>query len=159
MTEADTHLSTAAALYPTKTLLEVHMTTKNATYLDKATAAGYNTELVRKPRNNEAFRVQIPGLPEGTTAPVYDSQLTARSQALFAAREAIEADDLSFSTRKAGPWSIFVLALEPFKNRARRAEVSYSEASGYRVAFFGRYNEHTHDLRVVVQQLHDEMID
>jgi hypothetical protein len=143
--------------------------TKNATYMDKAKAAGYNPALVRKPKNNEAFRVQIPGLADGVTVPVYEADLVKRAaqtaeylgtqRALANAREAIEAADLSFSTRKATPRSIFVLALVPFKNRAKRAEVFYDEETGYRVSYLNNAAKRTYDLTVVVEQLRAELID
>lgn len=146
--------------------------TKNATYMDKAKAAGYNPALVRKPKNDEAFQVQIPGLADGVTVPVYEDDLAKRveqtaepkhmdtAHALAEARDAIEGDDLAYSTRKAGPWSIFVLYLVPFTNKARRAEVHYDEESGtYRASIFGMTGERTPRLKRVVEQLRAELID
>jgi hypothetical protein len=144
--------------------------TKNATYMDKAKAAGYNPALVRKPKNDEAFQVQIPGLADGVTVPVYEADLVERAartaeymgtqRALANARGAIEAADLSFSTRTATPESIFVLALVPFKNRAKRAEVSYDEATGYQMTSYKNNGaQSTFDLTVVVEQLRSELLD
>jgi hypothetical protein len=48
-------------------------------------------------------------------------------EALAELREAVEDDDLAYMTRKAGPTSIFVYYLVPFKDKVRRLEVFWSE--------------------------------
>jgi hypothetical protein len=87
-----------------------------------------------------------------------DDQTTKDS--LLLAREVIENDNLAYSTRKAGPWSIFVFYLVPFKNRARRAEVFFDfDLGGYSVSYVGRRHERTFDLTKVVEILRDELQD
>lgn len=78
--------------------------------------------------------------------------------ALMELREAVEADDLAYMTRKGGPASIFVYFLVPFKDKLRRCEVFYSGGS---YASHGRFGSATrsefHNLDLVLRFLRTEI--
>jgi hypothetical protein len=78
-------------------------------------------------------------------------------EALTALREAVEADDLSFMTRKAGPTSIFVYFLVPFKDQLRRVEVSWSNGSYSSIGRFGGSRSEFHNTDLTVRFIRSEI--
>jgi hypothetical protein len=151
-----------------------HIECTLAMYEINLNAAGYATERLRDSEGGlvDAILVGPPGTEfytdgqRSTWAVIKEErehmqQQTQEAQTLTLVREAIENDDLAYSTRKAGPWSIFVLYLVPFKNKVRRAEVSFDfELGGYVViGRLGFRYDRTFDLQKVLEHLRDELKD
>jgi hypothetical protein len=82
----------------------------------------------------------------------------AAQEPLTALREAIEAKDISYMTRKAGPTSIFVYCLIPFKDKLRRLEVFWDQGSyGSYGQFGGPTRNEFHNTDLVVEYIHSEI--
>lgn len=81
--------------------------------------------------------------------------------ALAEAREAVESLSPSITTRKAGLWSIFVIFTdEDVPERSRRGELSFQTEGGYKFrTFFHRPDRRTRDLKKVVGEVKEELVD
>ncbi len=77
--------------------------------------------------------------------------------ALTALREAVEAADLSFMTRRASDNSIFVYFLVPFKDKLRRVEVAWSNGSYSSIGRFGGFRSEFHNTELTVRFIRSEI--
>lgn len=78
-------------------------------------------------------------------------------EALTALREAVEANDLSFMTRRASDHSIFVYFLVPFKDKLRRVEVSWSNGSYSSIGQFGGSRSEFYSTELAVRFIRSEI--
>jgi hypothetical protein len=74
-------------------------------------------------------------------------------------RDAVEADSLSYMTRKAGPTSIFIYYLVPFKDKLRRLEVFWSNGSYVSCGRFGGSRSEFHNLDLTLRFIRSELAD
>lgn len=82
----------------------------------------------------------------------------AAQEPLTALRNAIEAHDIAYMTRKAGPTSIFVYCLIPFKDKLRRLEVFWDQGKyGSYGQFGGPTRNEFHNTDLTVQYIHAEI--
>lgn len=89
-----------------------------------------------------------------------EEEAEAAKEPLMALREAVEANDLAFMTRKAGPTSIFVYYLVPFKDKLRRLEVFYSGGCYASYGQFGGPGRHEFfNTRNLIGFIRDEIAD
>jgi len=89
-----------------------------------------------------------------------EEESEAAQEPLRALREAIEAKALSYMTRKAGPTSIFVYYLVPFKDKLRRLEVFHSGGCYASYGRFGGPARHEFfSLDGLVRFIHSEIAD
>lgn len=86
-------------------------------YVDKLRKAGYS---VKVEGDYESVLVGISGeFPD-------EADPDDTKAVLAELREAVEAEDVAYMTRKASPTSLFVYYLVPFKDKVRRLEVSWT---------------------------------
>jgi hypothetical protein len=79
--------------------------------------------------------------------------------ALAEAREAVEGCSMDITTRKAAPWSIWVIYTDTaVPERTRRGELSFDLEAGYKFRTFFYWGERTRDLVQVVKEVTEELL-
>lgn len=79
--------------------------------------------------------------------------------ALARAREAVEASSMEITTRKAGPWSVWVVYTDTaVPERTRRGELSFDLETGYKFRTFFHKGERTRDLAQIVGEVKEELL-
>jgi hypothetical protein len=79
--------------------------------------------------------------------------------ALTALREAVEANDLGFMTRKAGDHSIFVYFLVPFRDKVRRVEIFWGNGSYSSIGSLGGSRSEFHNTELTVRFIRSEIVE
>lgn len=102
-----------------------------ARYRKTLNKAGYDT--VEDPSDDWALLVTVAAPPQPQEAPVAEESPEQVRAALLALREAVEGDEMLYSTRRAGDHSIFVMAID------MRVEVFYSNGEYKTKGRFGGY--------------------
>lgn len=115
--------------------------------------AGYSTWI--EYAENDGWSVLVG--PDGAFG-VQDSPEEIR-EALNVLRTAVEGDDLAYMTRKAGPQSLFVYYLVPFKDKLRRLEVSWSGGRYTASGRFGGPRNDFYNLPHLVEHIGHELKD
>lgn len=110
---------------------DAHMHASVEHYADLLANAGFSVCVDYDPERGDSVLVGPAGHFQGEEDP------EAIKEALLALREKIEDAELAFMTRKAGPNSLFIYYLVPFKDKVRRLEVSYGHGQYRSVGRFG----------------------
>lgn len=119
-------------------------------YADKLRAAGFS---VKVEGDYDYVLVGQPG------EFVSEDDPTEVKESLSELREAVEAADLAFLTRKAGPASLFVYYLVPFKDKVRRLEVFRRNGSYAAYGRFGGSRSEFHSVDLTLRFIRSELVD
>jgi len=92
----------------------------------------YGYEVTLEPEHPWTFVVKLPAAPMGPEVADDGDDPQKVREALLALREAVEDDSLLYTTRRAGPWSIFVM------RDGRRLEVAYGNGEYRSQGYMGR---------------------
>lgn len=129
---------------------EHHMHVMVTLYAEALAEAGFCVEVDFKD-GVDSVRVLV---PRGKSQ---EEEAEDAKEPLMALREAVEADDLAYMTRKGGPTSLFVYFLVPFTDKLRRCEVFYSEGVYKLVPRFGGPKREFFNLGHLVEEIGKEL--
>ncbi len=126
-------------------------------YAEALTKAGFSVQI----DYTDGIDSVLVGRPGEFSVPMsQEEEAEAAKAPLLALREAVEENDMAFMTRKAGPTSIFVYYLVPFKDKVRRMEVFWRNGS---YGSYGRFGSPTrsefHNTELAVRFIRSEIAD
>jgi len=122
-------------------------------YATSLVQAGYSTWIEYEENDGWSVLVGAPG-----HFPSQDKPDEVK-KALTELREAVEANDVAYMTRKAGDHSVFVYYLVPFKDKVRRCEVFYSGGVYKLSPRFGGPMREFYNIPFLVEEIGHELRD